>query len=81
MKDIQRRRIGQGSIGHKPQYFQIANGRCGFAVDAIGRIRDARRHLERSCQIDLIDALEQKGADIQVGVVRDRVQLQALGQR
>jgi hypothetical protein len=30
MKDIQRRRIGQGSIGRKPQSFQIANRRCGL---------------------------------------------------
>src|SRR5215472_7273260 len=73
---IQRRRIGQGSIGCQPQSFQIANRRCGLAVDAIGRIWDARQNLERSCQVDLIDALEHKGTDMQVGVMRYHGQLQ-----
>ena len=71
MQDIQRRRIGQGRVRRQPQSFQIANRRGGLAVDAIGRVRDARQHLERSGQVDLIDALEQQGADVQVGVMRD----------
>jgi transcriptional regulator GlxA family with amidase domain len=44
MQDIQRWRIGQGRIRRKPQSFQVANRRCGLAVDAIGRVRDARQH-------------------------------------
>jgi hypothetical protein len=80
MKDIQRRRIGQGRIGSKPQAFQIANGRGCLAVDAIGRVRDAQQHLEWSCQVDLIYSLEQQGADVQVYGVRDHVHLQVGGQ-
>jgi hypothetical protein len=58
MQNIKRRRVGQGGIGRQPQSFQIANRRRGLTVEAIGRIWDARQNLERSCQIDLIDALE-----------------------
>jgi putative intracellular protease/amidase len=71
MEDVQRRRLSQGRIGCQPQSFQIANRRCGLGVDAIGRIRDTRQHLERSCQVDLIDALEQEGADMQVDIMWD----------
>ena len=81
MQDIQRRRIGQGRVRRKPQSFQVANGRRGLAVDAIGRVRDARQHLERSGQIDLIDALEQEGADLQMGVVRNHGRLRVRSQR
>ena len=69
MKDIQGRRIGEHRVGCKPQSFHIANGRHGLGIDAIGRIRQARQHLKRSGQVDLIDALEQEGANMQMGVV------------
>ena len=81
MEDIQRRRIRQGRIRRKPQSFQIANRRRGFAVDVIGRVRDARKHLERSCQVDLIDALEQEGANMQVSIMRPHCRLQTQDQR
>jgi len=81
MQDIQRRRIGQGRIRREPQSFQIANRRCGLAVDAISRIWDARQHLERPCQVNLIDALEQEGADVQVSIVRDHGHFQVRDQR
>jgi hypothetical protein len=81
VQNIQRRRIGQGRVRRKPQSFQISNGLCGLAVDTVGRVRDARQHLERSGQIDLIDALEQEGADVQVGVMRDHGHLRVRGQR
>jgi len=58
MKDIQRRRIGEGRIRRKAQAFDVAHRRRGLAVDAIGRIRDARQDLERPRQVDLVDALE-----------------------
>src|SRR5271165_1180710 len=48
MQYIERRSIGQGRIRRQSQSFQIAN-RCGrLAVDAIGRVRDARQYLEWS---------------------------------
>jgi hypothetical protein len=79
MQDIQRRCIGQGGIGCQPQSFQIANRRCGLAVDVISRIWDARQHLERPCQVDLIDTLEHKGTDTQDGVMRDHGALLRVG--
>jgi hypothetical protein len=81
MKNVQRRRVGQGRIGCQPQSFQVANGRCGLAVDAVGCVRDARQDLERSGQVDLIDALEQEGADMQVGVVGDHGYSRIRGER
>jgi hypothetical protein len=78
MKDIQWRRIGHGGIGSQPKSFQIANRRCGLAVDAIGRIRNPRQHLEWSCQVDLVDAFKQEGTDVQVGIKRDHGQLLVL---
>ena len=71
MQDIQRRCIGQRSVRRKSQAFQIPNRRCRLAVDTIGRVRNARQHLERPSQVDLIDAFEEQGADVQVGIMRE----------
>ena len=37
----------------------------------IGRVRNARQHLERAGEVDLVEALEQQRADLQMGVGRD----------
>jgi hypothetical protein len=80
MHDIQWRRFVEDRVWRKLQAFDAADRRCGLAVNAIGRIRDARQHLEWSCQVDLIDALEQEGADMQMRFMRDHGPLQVRSQ-
>ena len=48
----------------------IANRTGRLTVDAISRIGNPRQDFERSRQIDLIDSLKQKRADLQVNIMR-----------
>jgi T5SS/PEP-CTERM-associated repeat protein len=77
----QRRRIGQCCIRRKPQFFRTGNKLCAVGADAKGCVRGARQHLERSCRVDLIDALEQEGTDMQVGLMRNHGHPQVQDQR
>src|SRR5262249_25006246 len=64
LQDVKWRGIGQASIGCQPQSPEIAYRFACSAIDAIGRVWDARQNLEGSCQVDLIQALKQKQADL-----------------
>src|SRR5580704_3917201 len=71
MKHIELWRIRQRRVRRQPQPLEVAYGLGGLAVEAVGRVRNARQHFERSCQVDLVEALKQQGTDLQMGITRD----------
>lgn len=54
MQHIELWRVGQGRIRRQPQALQVANWFSRPGVDCVGRVRDARQHLERSGEVDLV---------------------------
>jgi hypothetical protein len=64
-------RVSQSGIGCQTQTVQVANRCGGLAVEAIGRIGDTRNDFERSGEVDLVEHVEEKRADLQVSIERD----------
>jgi hypothetical protein len=60
VQHIELRRVSPSRIGCQTQAVQVANRFDGLAIEAIGRVRDARQHLEGSGEVDLVEPLEEK---------------------
>src|SRR5882757_4883438 len=75
MQHVELRCIGDRGIRRQPQSLDVANRVAVPAVNAIGRVRNPRQHLEWTGEVDLIEPFEQQGTDLQMGVMRDHGQL------
>ncbi|CEG08303.1 hypothetical protein BN961_01717 [Afipia felis] len=58
MQHVELRRIGQQRISRKTQAANVTHGVGGLAVEMIGGVRHPREDLERTGEVDLVEALE-----------------------
>jgi hypothetical protein len=66
MQQVQLRCVREDAIRRQSQAGDVFHWFDRLAENAVGRVRDARQDFERSCEIDLIQVLEQQGADLEV---------------
>ena len=71
VQHIELRRVSPSRIGCQTQAVQVANRLGGLALEAVGRVEDARQHFERSGEVDLVEPVEEQRGNLQVSVGRD----------
>jgi hypothetical protein len=75
MQNIELARVGQGGIRLEPQTARIPHRLCRLCEYAIGGIWQTRQDLERTRQVDLIQAFEQERADLDMPVERNHARV------
>ena len=66
VEDVELRRFRKRSVRHNAQPLQIARRRERLRVNPVRRVGQAREHLERTGQVDLVEVVEQQRADLQM---------------
>jgi putative intracellular protease/amidase len=80
VEDVEPGRVSERRVREQTQALDVAHRIGRPAIEAIGRVGDAGQDLERSGQVDLIDSVEDEGADFKVCVMRDhRVSFMQIG--